>query len=87
MTIRVHGFKAGCAPCTATCRALDARGIPYEFIDLDADETALEFVKALGFAQSPVVVTDDDRWSGFRPDKIVELSRALARQPRAPRCD
>ena len=28
--------------------------------------------------QAPVVVTDDDHWSGFRPDKIATLSAELA---------
>jgi glutaredoxin-like protein NrdH len=26
--------------------------------------------------QAPVVVTDQDHWSGFRPDKIEELALA-----------
>jgi glutaredoxin-like protein NrdH len=28
--------------------------------------------------QAPVVVTDQDHWSGFRPDKIEELAQAAA---------
>ena len=39
---------------------------------------ALEQVKALGYMQAPVVVTDGDHWSGFRPDKIDELASRLA---------
>jgi glutaredoxin-like protein NrdH len=28
--------------------------------------------------QAPVVVTDEDHWSGFRPDMIDELATRLA---------
>ena len=38
---------------------------------------ALEKVKALGYLQAPVVITDEDHWAGFRPDKIDELAARL----------
>jgi glutaredoxin-like protein NrdH len=77
MTITVY-TKPSCVQCTATYRALDNKGIPFEILDLSVDETALDQVKALGYLQAPVVVTDDDHWSGFRPDKIDELGARLA---------
>jgi glutaredoxin-like protein NrdH len=43
----------------------------------DEDPAALEHVKSLGYLQAPVVVTDEDHWSGFRPDKIDELASRL----------
>ncbi|UBH04628.1 glutaredoxin-like protein NrdH [Leucobacter sp. Psy1] len=70
--------KPSCVQCTATYRALDSKGIEYDVIDLSEDETALETVKGLGYLQAPVVVTDDEHWSGFRPDKISELAGRLA---------
>lgn len=73
MTVTVY-TKPSCVQCTATYRALDSKGIPYEVQDVSADESALEHVKSLGYLQAPVVVTDDDHWSGFRPDKIAALS-------------
>ena len=30
----------------------------------------------MGYMQAPVVVTDNDHWSGFRPDKIATLAAA-----------
>lgn len=39
---------------------------------------AIEQVKSLGYVQAPVVITDEDHWSGFRPDKIDELATRLA---------
>jgi len=77
MSITVY-TKPSCVQCNATYRALDAKGIEYEIHDLSEDPTALEQVKALGYMQAPVVVTDEDHWSGFRPDKIDELASRLA---------
>lgn len=70
--------KPACVQCTATYRALDSKGIDYEVKDLSQDPAALELVKALGYLQAPVVVTDEDHWSGFQPDKIDELANRLA---------
>lgn len=67
--------KSGCVQCTATHRALDAKGIDYETVDLGDNAEALVEVKALGYLQAPVVITDEDHWSGFRPDKIDELAK------------
>jgi glutaredoxin-like protein NrdH len=77
MAVTVY-TKPSCVQCTATYRALDNKGIEYEVHDVSTDEAALEHVKSLGYLQAPVVVTDDDHWSGFRPDKIASLSAELA---------
>jgi len=77
MAITVY-TKPSCVQCTATYRALDSKGIEYEVLDLSQDPSALEQVKALGYLQAPVVITDGDHWSGFRPDKIDELATRLA---------
>ncbi|ROQ38626.1 ribonucleoside-diphosphate reductase class Ib glutaredoxin subunit [Frondihabitans sp. PhB188] len=77
MAITVY-TKPSCVQCTATYRALDNKGIEYEVFDVSVDDKALETVKALGYLQAPVVVTDEDHWSGFRPDKIAGLAAAIA---------
>jgi glutaredoxin-like protein NrdH len=77
MSITVY-TKPSCVQCNATYRALDAKGIEYQITDLSEDASALEQVKALGYMSAPVVVTDEDHWSGFRPDKIDELAARLA---------
>ena len=76
MAITVY-TKPSCVQCTATYRALDSKGIEYDILDLSQDADALEQVKALGYMQAPVVITDEDHWSGFRPDKIDELASRL----------
>lgn len=70
--------KPACVQCTATKRALDKQGIEYELFDVSVDEKALETVKALGYMQAPVVIAGDDHWSGFRPDKIAQLTALVA---------
>lgn len=77
MAITVY-TKPSCVQCNATYRALENRGLEYEIFDLSVDEKALETVKELGYLQAPVVITDTDSWSGFRPDKIEELARLAA---------
>lgn len=72
MTVTVYS-KPACVQCTATYRALDAAGVEYEIFDVSVDDKALETVKDLGYMQAPVVVAEDDHWSGFRPDKIQAL--------------
>ncbi len=79
MTVTVY-TKPACVQCNATYRALDKKGIAYDVVDMSQDPEALERVRGLGFMQAPVVVTDTDSWSGFRPDKINALAEAAATQ-------
>ena len=73
--------------CNATYRALDAWGIEYQVIDVTEVPEALEQVKALGYLQAPVVITDEDHWSGFRGDKIDELANRLGIRQKRPAID
>ena len=77
MAVTVYS-KPSCVQCSASYRALDSKGIDYQVVDMSQDADALERVKALGYLQAPVVITDEDHWSGFRPDKIDELASRLA---------
>lgn len=40
MSITVY-FKPACVQCTATTRALEARGLDYEVVDLTQDDAAM----------------------------------------------
>lgn len=66
--------KPACVQCTATTRALDARGLEYQLVDLTADAEALARVTELGYRQAPVVVAGEAHWAGFRPDMIGQLA-------------
>lgn len=73
MSITVYS-KPACVQCSATTRALDAKGISYDVIDLTENDGALSHVTELGYRQVPVVVAHGDHWSGFRPDMIARLA-------------
>lgn len=73
MSIIVYS-KPACVQCTATTRALEARGLDYELVDLTEDESAMAHVTSLGYRQAPVVVAGDAHWAGFRPDMIGRLA-------------
>lgn len=66
-----------CMQCKMTYVALDAKDIPYTVVDLRENPAALEYVTGeLGYTQAPiVVVSDDDHWSGFRPDMIERIAK------------
>ncbi|EKN3359085.1 TPA: glutaredoxin-like protein NrdH [Yersinia enterocolitica] len=77
MSIIIYS-KPDCVRCNATYRAFDKQGITYQIIDLTEDSQALNHVKSLGYQQVPVIITGDDHWSGFRPDKISALAQAVS---------
>jgi glutaredoxin-like protein NrdH len=76
MSVTVY-TKPACVQWNATYRALDRKGIEYKKVDISQDPAALEQIRDLGFMQAPVVITENDSWSGFRPDKIDELDTAV----------
>lgn len=62
--------KEGCNPCKLTKNALTRKGVDYVEKWVDQDPIALAEIKELGYLQVPVVRTEDDHWSGLRPDKL-----------------
>ncbi|SKK91566.1 glutaredoxin electron transport component of NRDEF (Glutaredoxin-like protein) NrdH [Mycobacteroides abscessus subsp. massiliense] len=72
MTITVY-TKPACVQCNATYKALEKQGIEFEKVDITADAEARDYVMSLGYLQAPVVVADNEHWSGFRPDRIKAL--------------
>ncbi len=74
MNITVY-TKPACVQCNATYKALEKQGIAYEKVDISLDAEARDYVMALGYLQAPVVVvSQDNHWSGFRPDRIKALA-------------
>ena len=65
-----------CQKCNLTTQHLQKLGIPYETVDLSEDPVARQHIKdTYGFATAPVVVTEDDVWCDYKPDKIKALAR------------
>lgn len=79
MSITVY-TKPQCVQCDATIKALDKAGLGYELIDITTDDSARDYIMALGYLQAPVVVAGEDHWGGFRPDRC----KALATTNRSP---
>jgi glutaredoxin-like protein NrdH len=52
---------------------MDKLNIEYSAVDITTDTEAFELVLSKGFRSAPVVITDNDIWSGFNPDKISGL--------------
>lgn len=70
--------KPACMQCNATKKALDRAGLDYHTVDISMDDEARDYVMALGYLQAPVVEVDGDHWSGFRPERIRELTAQAA---------
>ncbi len=77
MTITVF-TRPGCGPCRATRSALDKQGLDYDVVDISVDDEARDYVMALGYLQAPVVVAGDEHWSGFRPERIKNITVGVA---------
>jgi glutaredoxin-like protein NrdH len=64
-----------CVQCDSTKRVLTRQEIPFDVVDLSSDSKAMETMKSLGFVSAPVVYANGEYWSGFRLDKLNELSK------------
>jgi glutaredoxin-like protein NrdH len=71
MAVTVY-TNPNCVQCEQTKKFLDREGIEYTVENLQSDdnyEKLVEFVNQ-GFKAAPIVVTDTETWSGFKPDKL-----------------
>jgi glutaredoxin-like protein NrdH len=71
MAVTVY-TNPNCVQCEQTKKFLDREGIEYTVENLQSDENyekLVEFVNQ-GFKAAPIVVTDTETWSGFKPDKL-----------------
>lgn len=75
MTVTLYTLPK-CVQCDSTKRYFDRNNISYEVVDLSQDAEAYSKVTEMGFQAAPVVVTDTDRWSGFRIEKLKSLVEA-----------
>ena len=73
----LYSKPKGRVQCDATKRKFKKEGIEYTEVDVTQDETALAFIKSLGYSQAPVVYLskpngDIHHWSGYDVDEIGE---------------
>ncbi len=66
--------KPSCVQCDATKRHLKKLDLEFETVDITENQEAYDKIVAMGFQAAPVVITDNDSWSGYKPDKINGLA-------------
>lgn len=66
--------KPSCVQCEQTKKLLDKNGVEYSTVDITQDQEAFEMLIAKGFQAAPVVISGDQSWAGFQPDKINALA-------------
>lgn len=69
--------KNNCQQCKITKRKLTSMGITYYEHNVDEDPKALEYLIERGLRSLPVVVTEDDTWTGLRMDKLNNLQKKM----------
>ncbi|UBI10014.1 glutaredoxin family protein [Corynebacterium coyleae] len=68
--------RPNCPHCVHTKKLLDNLSLAYDEVDLIENPAALAKIKdEWGFTQAPVVETEDDVWSGHRPERIRDIER------------
>jgi glutaredoxin-like protein NrdH len=74
--ITVYTTGPACARCTLIKNVLTSKGIDFVEVNIRDNEDARNYVvDELGYSEAPVVViTDNDHWSGFRPDQIDRIT-------------
>jgi glutaredoxin-like protein NrdH len=65
--------KPQCVQCEQTKKLLTKNGLEFDTVDITQDTEAYDKVVGMGFLAAPVVVTEDDSWAGFQPEKINGL--------------
>jgi glutaredoxin-like protein NrdH len=65
--------KPNCVQCDMTKRLMDKIGVEYNTVDIVENPAELDRLIEMGYRAAPVVVTEDDSWAGFQPDKITAL--------------
>lgn len=66
--------KPACVQCEQTKKLLDRNGVEYNVVDITKDQEAFEKIVAMGFQAAPVVISGNDSWAGFQPDKINAIA-------------
>jgi glutaredoxin-like protein NrdH len=69
--------KSNCVQCNQTKKQFDKLGIKYTEHNLEEDMDQLEVFKEQGLMSAPIIESEIGTWSGFRLDKIGDLSVAI----------
>lgn len=67
--------KYDCVQCDTTKRYLDTNNVEYETINVEDDPEAYNYIVSLGFKSVPVVISDTDKWAGFKLDHLRKVAQ------------
>ncbi|RPA65049.1 glutaredoxin-like protein NrdH [Aerococcus agrisoli] len=65
--------KNDCMQCNFTKKYLSERGIEFIEKNVEENEQYREEVKGMGYKSVPVIITANETWTGFQPDKLAKL--------------
>jgi glutaredoxin-like YruB-family protein len=65
--------QPGCPPCTAVKQFLNARNVPFEYKDVQADPAALRELLKLNSRSTPTIVVDEEVMIGFDPERLETI--------------
>lgn len=71
--------RDNCPQCKFTKEFLKKHNIPFETVNVEVQDGALEILRHYGWQSLPVVSIDDElsdqtkTWFGFRPDRLESL--------------
>lgn len=69
--------QPGCPPCFAAKRFLAARGVEFEYRDVQADPAALRELAALRSQSTPTIVVGEEVMIGFDPERLASMLAAV----------
>ena len=62
-----------CIQCEQTKRFLSLKSLPFESKMISDSPEIFSLIEEKGYTSAPIVVTENDSWSGFRLDKLNSL--------------
>ncbi|MDF7627528.1 redoxin NrdH [Leuconostocaceae bacterium ESL0723] len=67
--------KNNCIQCKMTKNFLERQGVDFQEINIDLEPKYVDELREMGYRQTPVVLASDDQsFSGFRPDELKKLT-------------
>lgn len=71
--ITVYTIKH-CTQCDATKKWLKKHNTDFKEIDLHTADNVEELLH-MGFNTAPIVIANDEKWCGFRPDLLDKIKK------------